>query len=590
MTESDLQELDLLLDRLCDGTLAEDLQAATRFIELVDHDEACRRRYLDIIELHATLWNLGDESTDASSGSDAALPAKSAMAPQDDSPASGSVFPTSLGDQFFNTPGYWASGWPVAYLVATVTLVIGLTIAAVTHMPQSPQLANHAIRNVDAESQFPIPNLSPKQSIVGQITGMVDCVWSVGSGGSINRKSEIRNLKSPVSLGDKFVLRSGLLEITYKSGANVILQGPVTYEVESAAGGYLSIGRLTARLGERAKLQAASLKSSPSTPNTLLFTIKTPTAVVTDLGTEFGVEVDRDGATETYVFVGKVVVVSSGGIDEKHPEKILSAGGAAKVEAKDAPVAKAVVNANRFVRTLPPTKAPLPMDVLAHFQLGEDDQSVRDGKTVGKETVCRHRDWHYALKRHGLPRHTSDVVAPGSHWGVDFNAANGDFFSNSNWYLIPSENFILEAWACFRKVSYKNELIAYVGDSSRDGYGLFVKQGNWAFLFGGDQEMGRGEGVFVDSGVKCESGEWTHLALVCDRGYSQLWINGRRVGRTVRALPNVPSHLFMIGGNLLQVEHQLEYFDGRIDEVRLSTFISPFKPEMLLLRRDDATK
>ena len=56
-----------------------------------------------------------------------------------------------------------------------------------------------------------------------------------------NQKSEVINQKSLVSLGDKFALSSGLMEITYDTGARVILQGPVTYEVESASGGYLAV-------------------------------------------------------------------------------------------------------------------------------------------------------------------------------------------------------------------------------------------------------------------------------------------------------------------------------------------------------------
>ena len=122
-----------------------------------------------------------------------------------------------------------------------------------------------------------------------------------------NQKSEIRNQKSLVSLGDKFALSSGLMEITYDTGAKVILQGPVTYEVESAAGGFLSVGKLTARLekkvasgqwsvadnNETSNPQSPIPDPSLSTIHHPLFTIKTPTAVVTDLGTEFGVEVDR---------------------------------------------------------------------------------------------------------------------------------------------------------------------------------------------------------------------------------------------------------------------------------------------------------
>ena len=38
------------------------------------------------------------------------------------------------------------------------------------------------------------------------------------------------------------------MEITYQTGAKVILQGPCTYEVDSARGGFLSLGKLTARV------------------------------------------------------------------------------------------------------------------------------------------------------------------------------------------------------------------------------------------------------------------------------------------------------------------------------------------------------
>ena len=94
-----------------------------------------------------------------------------------------------------------------------------------------------------------------------------------------------------VSLGDKFTLVSGLLEITYDTGAKVILQGPVTYKVESVAGGYLSVGKLLGKVtGNAAKG----------------FRIETPTAEVVDLGTEFGVDVAKDGTSEIHVLKGLV--------------------------------------------------------------------------------------------------------------------------------------------------------------------------------------------------------------------------------------------------------------------------------------------
>ena len=125
-----------------------------------------------------------------------------------------------------------------------------------------------------------------------------------------------------MSLGDQFALASGLMEITYDTGAKVILQGPVTYEVESKDGGYLSLGRLTAKLERKAKgSNPQSLIPNPSlsTNHYPLFTLKTPTALVTDLGTEFGVEVNEEGDTTSHVFRGSVRLqeVSANGTAER---------------------------------------------------------------------------------------------------------------------------------------------------------------------------------------------------------------------------------------------------------------------------------
>ena len=48
------------------------------------------------------------------------------------------------------------------------------------------------------------------------------------------------------------------MEITYDTGAKVILQGPVTYEVQSKDGGYLSLGKLTARVEDEGRESASS--------------------------------------------------------------------------------------------------------------------------------------------------------------------------------------------------------------------------------------------------------------------------------------------------------------------------------------------
>jgi hypothetical protein len=127
--------------------------------------------------------------------------------------------------------------------------------------------------------------------------------------------------RSPIALGDRFTLRSGFLEITYDTGAKVLLQGRVAYEVESTNGGYLPVGKLTGKVTTRA---ARGL------------TIRTPTVVVTDLGTEFGVLVAADHTSTVRVFKGVVEVKpTSMSSDNARPSgnaKRLTAGETIRVE------------------------------------------------------------------------------------------------------------------------------------------------------------------------------------------------------------------------------------------------------------------
>ena len=122
---------------------------------------------------------------------------------------------------------------------------------------------------------------------------------------------------SSVPLGRKYALSAGLLEITYRSGAKLILEGPCTYQVESRTGGYLELGKLTAKIErreegrvkrERSEVKGQKSENSSLIPRPSYFVVKTPTAVVTDLGTEFGVEVSKEGNTTSCVFRGSVKV------------------------------------------------------------------------------------------------------------------------------------------------------------------------------------------------------------------------------------------------------------------------------------------
>ena len=190
------------------------------------------------------------------------------------------------------TVGFFTQEIPFALLVATVVTTLGLLAGSLVYVTHHKQIANEAARPTPFVVQSDL-------EFVGRITGMVDVKWADDQTATLHGAN--------VPLGRKYALAAGLMEITYDAGAKVILQGPVMYEVNSRTGGLLSVGKLTARL-DNAKPLTVNQKSSLSTIHRPLFTIKTPTATVTDLGTEFGVEVNPNKSTAVCVTRGIVEV------------------------------------------------------------------------------------------------------------------------------------------------------------------------------------------------------------------------------------------------------------------------------------------
>ncbi|NLF08800.1 MAG: FecR domain-containing protein, partial [Pirellulaceae bacterium] len=339
-------------DRYCDGLLSA-AQTAELERRLRD-DPPALDEFVLYMEIHSRIaWNI------RAGGAERRLPADS---PAIDFPAGAAVdypavgaavcppcrtaadaaapaLPTIvLSDASHPTP--FVGGFAFSYMVATVFMCLlllgfwayklpsdrGSSIAGSDNSRRSTTSGEESIRD------------HPAPVFVGRIIGIAGVKWS-------DDPKYLPPIGINVRLGQQYKLKSGLLEITYDSGAKVILEGPCSYEVDSTAGGYLALGKLVARVGAgdegRGAGEAASgrwpvasmedeggrmkdeaslatshspLATNPSPLSPLpspLFSVRTPTAVVTDLGTEFGMEVLAGGRTETVVFDGAVRVVVS---------------------------------------------------------------------------------------------------------------------------------------------------------------------------------------------------------------------------------------------------------------------------------------
>jgi len=373
-------EFDTLLADAIDHRL-DDAQLA-RFTQLLAEPEAVDY-YVDHAILHAMLqWEHVLPLDEAiASPLPELLPPPFIASPAQDNASS---LPSVLSSAFHGTIGFFSQEIPFSLLIATVITALGLLAGSLVYVTHHQRLAHDA-----SQSSGVLPNRTTAPldlKYVGRVTDMADVRWA-----DINTSTERGN---GVPLGRKYALASGLMEITYDTGAKVILQGPVTYAVDSRDGGFLSVGKLTARLekkrsgvrgqgseevasgqqavasgqwpvasetnlpspasgrgvggeGDRQSEKVASGQwpvASESDPKSPIpnpqspvpnpsFAVRTPTATVTDLGTEFGVEVNEAGETDTQVFVGSVQVASTGAPDHRHSvqTKTLLAGQYARV-------------------------------------------------------------------------------------------------------------------------------------------------------------------------------------------------------------------------------------------------------------------
>jgi hypothetical protein len=114
-----------------------------------------------------------------------------------------------------------------------------------------------------------------------RISGLAECLWQGAARGA--------RVGSPLPAGVSR-LEAGVVEFVFAGGARVRIEGPAEFAPRSGMQIQLTRGRLMAYVPERAHG----------------FTVITPSAEVVDLGTEFGVEVDGEGATDLHVIRGRV--------------------------------------------------------------------------------------------------------------------------------------------------------------------------------------------------------------------------------------------------------------------------------------------
>lgn len=162
--------------------------------------------------------------------------------------------------------------------------------------------------------------------VVATLTDSMNCRW--GDKGKVLREGDD-------VLDEPRILLSGFAALRFDSGTEVVVEGPAAFTPVSTDKLRLEYGKAFARVPGSA----------------IGFKIDTPQSCIIDLGTEFGVSVDRGGGSEVHVYKGKVNLVA-GLSDQTKTSEILQQHEARKVDADSGAIRSAEFNEYLFAKTI----------------------------------------------------------------------------------------------------------------------------------------------------------------------------------------------------------------------------------------------
>ena len=257
LSDKEILELHELLDALVENNLAGERRK--RLEEWLAESDAARRHYVRFMEMSASLCHYAEERiSDEDEGEPVPFEEPSKLA-------------------LFVRP-----------LLAIAAMVLFAFVLFDSPFDFSTEKEKNSLAELDEDSSGK-PQLADASSVpiggdaVGVLTRAAGVEWADDSDYRPNPNEPLR--------AGKLKLNAGLAQIEFLQGANVVLEGPIEFELISPNGGALLLGKLRANVPQIATG----------------FVIDTPSGKVIDLGTEFGLDVQENGVTEIYVYVGKVL-------------------------------------------------------------------------------------------------------------------------------------------------------------------------------------------------------------------------------------------------------------------------------------------
>lgn len=211
------------------------------------------------------------------------------------------------------------------------TLLVSLAASALVFLPSWQELQED-----DRTASYRLAITNPQQTgeedvgFAATLSGLSDCVWA--------RESATPDVGELLSAGDELKIESGLFQLSFESGANLVFHGPCEVVIDGPMQCRMAVGSVTAVVPREASG----------------FTVRGPLSEVIDLGTSFGFEVGKEGVSQVHVFEGEVISRRISETGEAFGEEVrLTNNEAILISATQEVAQRLEADEARFIQSLP---------------------------------------------------------------------------------------------------------------------------------------------------------------------------------------------------------------------------------------------
>lgn len=358
---------------------------------------------------------------------------------------------------------------------------------------------------------------------------------------------------------EEIILEAGQLTLTYNHGAEVKIEGPAHYTLKSLELAEVKYGQLAAKVPEAAQG----------------FTIEAPKAAIVDLGTEFALNVTKEGKSQVYVYEGEVVsslldengttllnanLYDDDGIEiDSKSETVSDLSGSEDFIRVEEKTGRELVVTSKYIEAV---KKHSP---IAYWRFESSNQGV-----VKNEIS---EDFHGKLTKQARTYNNKFTVEKGKV---------GGFLVEQPIYGINKKNYSFELWLNAKERASDMSLVSLMNPkpvSKKDGYLHLVytqlmsnnkrlRCKPFDFRFSHRYPATRNVGKNIFAGESYIPGKWYHLVCVRNDNSFSLYLNGE-LKQTISEPLNKDELGYTFFMGKIDPLRTMRQFIGQIDEVAL---------------------